>query len=106
MNRTQLIDAVAEKAGMTRAAAARAVAGIFDAAGGAVSRAVRGAGRLSLPGFGSFVRRERPARTGRHPRTGAVIHVPPRTTVTFVPGKKLRKKLETEAVPEGRRADR
>lgn len=77
MNRTQLIDALAEKAGMTRA-----VAGIF----------------------GSFVRRARPARTGRDPRTGAVIHVPPRATVTFVPGKKLRKKLE--AVPEGRRADR
>jgi DNA-binding protein HU-beta len=82
MNRTQLIDALAEKADMTRAAAARAVAGIF----------------------GSFVRRERAARTGHDPRTGAVIHVPPRTTVAFVPGKKLRKKLE--AVPEGRRADR
>jgi DNA-binding protein HU-beta len=106
MNKSQLIDALAEKAEMSRAAAARAVEGIFGAAEGAVSSAVRQAGKLSLPGFGKFVRRERPARKGRNPRTGAVIHVPKRTTVTFVPGKTLRDTLADANAPTVRKGNK
>jgi DNA-binding protein HU-beta len=105
MNRSELIDALAHRAELSRDAAARAVEGIFGAAEGAVSGAVRRAGKLSLKGFGSFRRRDRPARTGRNPRTGAVIHVPASATVTFVPGKTLRRQLES-AAEEGRRSRR
>jgi nucleoid DNA-binding protein len=108
MKKSELIDAVADRARVSRDAAARVVESIFGTASGAVSDAVRSAGKLSLPGFGKFVRRDRPARTGRNPRTGAVIHVPASATVTFVPGKTLRRTLEKGdgAVGRARRGGR
>jgi DNA-binding protein HU-beta len=65
---------------------------IFDAAGGAISEAVHAAGSLSLPGFGKFTKKTRPARTGRNPRTGTTIQIPERTTVAFSAGKTLKER--------------
>jgi DNA-binding protein HU-beta len=87
MKKSQFIDLVAERAEMSKAAAARVVDAIFDTAGGAISEAVRTAGSLSIPGFGKFSSKTRAAREGRNPRTGTVIQIPERTTVSFSPGK-------------------
>jgi DNA-binding protein HU-beta len=87
MKKSQFIDLVAERAEMSKAAAARVVDAIFDTAGGAISEAVRTAGHLSIPGFGKFSSKTRAAREGRNPRTGTVIQIPERTTVSFSPGK-------------------
>ena len=92
MNKAQFIDAVAEKAEMSKAAAARAVDAIFDTAEGAISEAVHTLGELSIPGFGKFSRKTRAAREGRNPRTGARIDIPERTTVGFTAGKNLRER--------------
>jgi DNA-binding protein HU-beta len=93
MKKSEFIDAVAEKAQMSKAAAARAVEAIFDTASGAVSEAVQKAGHLSIPGFGKFTRRTRAARKGRNPRTGQEIDIPERNTVSFTPGKGFRDSL-------------
>ena len=95
MNKSEFIDAVAEKAELTRAAAARVVDAIFDTASGAISEAVHAAGSLSIPGFGKFTRRTRAARSGRNPRTGTGIKIPERTTVGFSAGRGLKEKRST-----------
>ncbi|HEU0301567.1 MAG TPA: HU family DNA-binding protein [Longimicrobium sp.] len=98
MTRADFIDLVAEKAWMSRAAAARAVDAIFDTAGGAVSEAVHVSGELSIPGFGKFSKKTRAARQGRSPRTGKEIEIPEQTTISFTAGRNLR-----EGSPSGRR---
>ena len=90
MTKSEFIDKVADGAGLTRAAAARAVDAIFDTASGAISEAVHAAGAFSIPGFGKFTRKTRAARTGRNPRTGTEISIPERTTVSFTAGKGLK----------------
>lgn len=90
MSKADFIDRVAEKAELTRAVAARAVEAIFDTASGAISEAVHAAGTFSIPGFGKFTKKTRAARTGRNPRTGAVISIPERSSVSFTAGKGLK----------------
>jgi DNA-binding protein HU-beta len=90
MSKADFIDRVAEKAELTRAAAARAVEAIFDTAGGAIAEAVHAAGTFSIPGFGKFTKKTRAPRTGRNPRTGAVINIPERASVSFTAGKGLK----------------
>ena len=101
MKKSEFIDLVAERAEMSKAAAARAVDAIFDTAGGAITEAVRTAGHLSIPGFGKFTSRTRAAREGRNPRTGAAINIPERTSVAFSPGKGLREAMAGEGGGKG-----
>jgi DNA-binding protein HU-beta len=95
MNKSEFIDMVADKAELTRAAAARVVDAIFDTASGAISEAVHAAGSLSIPGFGKVTRRTRAARAGRNPRTGSEIKIPERTTVGFSAGRGLKEQRST-----------
>jgi DNA-binding protein HU-beta len=90
MNRSELIAQVAEKAQTSKAAAARVLDAVFDAASGTIAEAVRAGQHVSIPGFGKFKPRTRPARTGRNPKTGATIQIAERTVVGFTPGKALR----------------
>jgi DNA-binding protein HU-beta len=90
MNKSEFIDMVADRAEMSKSAAARVIDTIFDATSGAIAEAVNTAGRLSIPGFGKFTTKKRAARTGRNPRTGAQIDIPERTSVSFSAGKGLR----------------
>ncbi|HEV2149814.1 MAG TPA: HU family DNA-binding protein [Longimicrobiaceae bacterium] len=96
MKKSQFIDLVAEKAEMSKAAASRVVDAIFDSTSGAISEAVRTAGNLSIPGFGKFSSKTRAAREGRNPRTGAVIQIPERTTVSFSPGKGFKESMDED----------
>ncbi len=103
MKKSQFIELVAEKAGMSKSAAARVVEAIFGAASGAISDAVNTAGQLSIPGFGKFSTKKRAARSGRNPRTGVVIHIPERTTVSFSPGKGLKERASGAAAGGARK---
>lgn len=79
MNRTDLTAAVAGATGLTSPRAAAAVAATLDA----IVRGVDEHGSVTLAGFGTFERRSRAARTGRHPRTGEPMEIPASVTPAF-----------------------
>lgn len=83
MNKSELIDEVADAAGISKAAASRAL----DATTEAISKALRKDDVVTLVGFGSFYLSERKARTGRNPRTGAAIPIKASKSPKFRAGK-------------------
>jgi DNA-binding protein HU-beta len=86
MNKSELTDAVANAADLSRASAARAV----DAMINAVAAALKEGDQISMVGFGTFMVRERSARSGRNPRTGETINIKASKVPWFKPGKALR----------------
>ena len=86
MNKNDLIAAVADDAGLTRAKAGEAV----DAVLSAITKALGRKDEVRLAGFGTFVAAERKAGTGRNPRTGEEMQIPASTTVRFKVGKSLK----------------
>ena len=86
MNKSELVDAVAQSADLSKAAAGRAVDGFI----GAVSDALQKGEQVSLVGFGTFLVRDRAARTGRNPQTGAEIKIPAAKNPAFKAGKALK----------------
>jgi DNA-binding protein HU-beta len=86
VNKQELVASIAEKAGMTKADAARAL----DATVAAVTEALRQDETVTLVGFGSFYVGERAARTGRNPRTGKNIKIKAAKVPKFRAGKGLK----------------
>jgi DNA-binding protein HU-beta len=85
MNKAQLIDAIAEKAGLTKADAKKSL----DAFVEATSDALKNGDRVALIGFGSFSVTSRSARSGRNPQSGQTINIPEKKVVKFKPGAEL-----------------
>ena len=86
MNKTELIDAVAEAADLTKAESSRAV----DAVVAAVTKALKDGDAVTLVGFGTFQVRDRAARTGRNPKTGDTIKIAASKNPSFKAGKALK----------------
>ncbi len=86
MNKSELIDAVAEEADISKAAAGRAV----DAMVNAVTNALKARDQITLVGFGTFLVKERAARSGRNPPTGETIQIEASAMPTFKAGKALK----------------
>lgn len=86
MNKSELIDAIADSAGLTKADAGRAV----DAFIGSITKALKKGQTVSLVGFGTFAVRKRAARTGRNPRTGETIKIKASKNPAFKAGKALK----------------
>jgi DNA-binding protein HU-beta len=86
MNKQELIDSVADGAELTKADAGRAV----DAVVSTISDALRAGEKVAITGFGSFEVRQRAARTGRNPQTGATMQVPASKAPAFKAGKGLK----------------
>ena len=86
MNKSQLIDKIADDAEISKAAAGRAL----DAFVKAVTETLKDGDQLALVGFGTFQVRERAARTGRNPQTGATIEIAAAKVPAFKPGKTLK----------------
>lgn len=86
MNKNELIEHIAKKAEISKAAAGRSV----DALIGAVRTTLKKGGSVTLVGFGTFAVGKRAARTGRNPRTGAVIKIKKANVPKFRPGKALK----------------
>jgi len=89
VNKTELIDHIADIADLSKASAARAL----DAAIDAVQTTLRKGGSVSLVGFGTFAVGKRAARVGRNPRTGASIKIKAAKVPKFRPGKALKDAL-------------
>ena len=89
MNKNELIEAVAERTGLAKSDAARAVEAVL----GSVTDALRQGDAVSLAGFGAFVAKVRAARTGRNPRTGEAIAIPASRAPAFKAGKALKDAL-------------
>ncbi len=86
MNKTELIDAVADAAGLSKADATRALEAVLDS----ITDSLKKGDQVSLVGFGSFLVRHRNARTGRNPQTGAEINIAAANVPAFKPGKALK----------------
>ncbi|MCF6325517.1 MAG: HU family DNA-binding protein [Gammaproteobacteria bacterium] len=86
MNKAELIDAVAESADISKAAAGRAIDGMTAA----VSNALKNDDSVTLVGFGTFSVRERAARKGRNPQTGEEIDIKAAKLPVFKAGKTLK----------------
>lgn len=89
MNKTQLVEHIAEQAQITKAAAGRA----FDAVFGAIKNELVNGNGMSIPGFGSFSTDRREAREFRNPRTGEKIKKPSRLVAKFRPSPALKELL-------------
>lgn len=90
MNKTELVNAVAEKAGISKVNAKAAV----DAAMEVVANALAEGDKISLIGFGTFSVAEKAARTGFNPRTKEAIEIPARKTIKFKAGADLADKVK------------
>lgn len=86
MNKAELIEAVAESADLSKAAASRALDAVLDT----LTDAMKKGDTVSLVGFGTFTVKERAARTGRNPRTGEEIKIAAAKVPGFKPGKSLK----------------
>ncbi|MCC7413276.1 MAG: HU family DNA-binding protein [Gammaproteobacteria bacterium] len=86
MNKAELIDAVAEAADISKAAATRAVDAVTDT----IAAALKRDDAVTLVGFGTFTVRRREARSGRNPRTGETIRIEASRVPGFKPGKALK----------------
>jgi len=94
MNKSDLVDALAREAGMTKADASRAVDALFAPSGGVISKALKGGNRVQITGFGTFESKQRKARMGRNPRTGQAIHIAATKTPGFRAGKGLKDAIQ------------
>ncbi|MBK8973029.1 MAG: HU family DNA-binding protein [Hahellaceae bacterium] len=86
MNKSELVDAVAASADISKAAAGRAVDAVVDA----ITDTLKKGEQVTLIGFGTFAVKERSARTGRNPQTGATINISAAKVPNFKPGKGLK----------------
>jgi DNA-binding protein HU-beta len=86
LNKAELIGSVAEKAGMSKKDAEKAVNAVFASVGDALAKGEK----VQLVGFGTFEVRERAARTGRNPQTGEEIQIAASRVPAFRAGKALK----------------
>jgi len=86
VNKSELIDAIASSADLPKSSAGRAL----DAAIAAITDELKGGGQVSLVGFGTYSVKNRAARTGRNPQTGAAIEIKAANIPAFKAGKALK----------------
>lgn len=86
MKKVELVEAVAEETGLTKADATRAI----DATIEKITEALAKGDKVPLVGFGTFAVSKREAREGRNPRTGATVQIAARNAVTFKAGSALK----------------
>jgi DNA-binding protein HU-beta len=89
VNKTELVEHIAGKSDISKAAASRALASIIDA----VKKTLKKGETVTLVGFGTFSVSKRAARTGRNPRTGAPLKIKAAKVPRFKPGKGLKEAL-------------
>jgi DNA-binding protein HU-beta len=90
MNKTELIDAIAERAGVTKVMAGK----VLDAVTSTITSTLKKEEDVTLIGFGTFYIGERAARTGRNPRTGKAIKIAAAKAPKFRAGKGLKEAVQ------------
>ena len=86
MTKSELIDVIAEKAGLTKSDAAKALAATLES----VTDALRAGEKVALIGFGTFSVSQRAARTGKNPQTGQALAIPASKAAKFKAGQQLK----------------
>jgi DNA-binding protein HU-beta len=89
MNKGDLISKISEDAGISRTQANAAIDSFVDA----VTRSLKGGGKVTLVGFGTFSVSKRSARVGRNPQTGETIKIKAKKVAKFKAGKELSEKI-------------
>jgi DNA-binding protein HU-beta len=89
MNKLELVTAVADKAGLTKRDAEKAVSAVVES----IEEALKRGDRVSLVGFGTFEVRSRKPRVGRNPQTGQEIRIPAGKVPSFKAGKSLKESI-------------
>ena len=89
MTKAELIEAVTKKKTVPEISK-KAVQSIIDATFDEVKKSIKKEERFSIPGFGTFNKKKRSARSGRNPQTGEKIKIKAQTTVTFKPAQALK----------------
>ena len=89
MNKGELIAKLSEDAGITKTQANDALDSLIEA----VTKTLKGGGKVTLVGFGTFSVSKRSARNGRNPQTGAIIKIKARKVAKFKAGKELSAKM-------------
>jgi len=97
MTKADLINVVAERAHLQHKQAEMVVNLVFDM----MTDALKKDDRIEIRGFGSFVNRNYGSYVGRNPKTGQVVHVPPKRVPFFKVGKELREKVDGEPASGG-----
>lgn len=90
MNKTELIETIAEQAGLSKAGAEKAVAAFTNT----VTDCLKKGESVVVTGFGTFLTSERPPRKGRNPRTGETIEVPATRGLRFKPSPALKAEVK------------
>ncbi|MDF7666402.1 HU family DNA-binding protein [Orbaceae bacterium ESL0727] len=90
MNKTELVDAIASKADITKVAAKTALEATLEA----ITESLKSGDSVQLVGFGTFKVNARKARTGRNPKTGAEIKIAASKVPAFVSGKSLKEAIK------------
>ncbi len=90
MNKSELVDALADATAMTKADASRAIDALFSTDDGIIASTLKSGDRVQITGFGTFETKNRKARTGRNPRTGATNKIAATKTPGFRAGKGLK----------------
>ncbi|BBB22556.1 DNA-binding protein HU-beta [Abyssogena phaseoliformis symbiont OG214] len=91
MNKSDLVAAIAQTSNLTKADAAR----VLDAMISAITSALASGDNVAITGFGSFVVRDRVARTGRNPQTGEAIQIKASKVPAFKAGKLLKESVNS-----------
>jgi DNA-binding protein HU-beta len=89
MNKGELVDAIADKASVTK----KQADAVLSAALETIVEAVSADQKVTLVGFGSFEARQRKAREGRNPKTGDKMKIPATTVPAFSAGKLFKEKV-------------
>ena len=89
MNKSELIESVASSTSLSKADAQRAVEAMVNC----IADSLRKGEQVTIVGFGTFLVRQRGARTGRNPRTGETIHIAASRVPAFKAGKSLKESL-------------
>jgi DNA-binding protein HU-beta len=90
MNKSELIEAIANGSGVTKATASK----VLDMFMETVTDSLKKGDQVVLPGFGSFSTGNRSARTGRNPQTGATIQIKASRVAKFKAGKSLKEAVQ------------
>lgn len=89
MNKSELVDSIAEKSGLNKTQASEALNAMMESVG----EALENNESISLVGFGTFSVKDRKARTGRNPKTGEELQIPASRVPHFKAGKGLKDRL-------------
>lgn len=90
MNKSELIQNLADRADMSRSEAQKAIDALFSVDNGIIANALKQGDKVTITGFGSFETKQRDARKGRNPRTGKEIDIAASTGASFRAGKGLK----------------